>query len=182
MHRILLGMIMTLFISQLSAQTLPKPIKRDVADSTSVHLDESWEPLAGDSLVDDFVSEMEDGLKPDELDVLFIKSELNGEKEAEMVPGFRVQLIATRDEQTARQVRADALLNLPHNVYLIYDNPYYKIRVGDCLSHMEADSLQRLAILRGFVGAWIVRTIVNVNPNRERVRHLLPADSTAVRD
>jgi hypothetical protein len=78
--------------------------------------------------------------------------------------GYRVQIMSTRDEEEARNVRRDAILKFRENVYLTFDDPYYKVRVGDCISRFDADKLQEAAISKGFLEAWVVRT--NVQPQR----------------
>jgi len=80
------------------------------------------------------------------------------------VPGYRVQLTATTDEQTARAIFREAMLKFPESVYFVYENPYYKVRVGDYVSRAEAEALQQRAVDRGFPDAWVVRTTVRVEP------------------
>ncbi|MBN1351859.1 SPOR domain-containing protein [candidate division KSB1 bacterium] len=79
----------------------------------------------------------------------------------EMVWGWRVQICAFRNELDARSVQREALLKFEDQVYLTYDSPYYKVRIGDCLSRYEADDLQQIAIEKGFDDAWVVKTKVN---------------------
>jgi len=76
------------------------------------------------------------------------------------IPGFRVQLISTRDQEEARSVMRNAVISFSENVYREYDNPYYKIRVGDFKSRYEASKLQENAVEMGFPEAWVVRTVV----------------------
>ncbi len=76
------------------------------------------------------------------------------------VRGFRVQLISTRTEEEARSVMRNAVISFSHPVYREYDNPYYKIRVGDFLSRYEASKVQAEAIELGFHEAWVVRAMV----------------------
>src|SRR3990172_7689147 len=78
--------------------------------------------------------------------------------------GYRVQILSTRDEEEARNVRRDAILKFQDSVYLMFDDPYYKVRVGDCISRFDADKLQEAAITKGFPEAWVIRT--NVQPQR----------------
>lgn len=80
--------------------------------------------------------------------------------EREVAWGWRVQICALTDEGQARNVYMSALLKFDEHVYLTYDSPYYKVRIGDCLSRYEADELQRLASEKGFDDAWVVRTKV----------------------
>lgn len=76
------------------------------------------------------------------------------------IRGFRVQLISTRVEEEARSVMRNAVLSFNQPVYREYDNPYYKIRVGDFLSRYEASKVQAEAIELGFHEAWVVRAMV----------------------
>lgn len=78
----------------------------------------------------------------------------------EGVPGYRVQICATSDEEKARAIKRKAMLRFDERVYMVYDTPYYKVRVGDCRTRMEAEELKKKAIQKGFHDAWIVRTIV----------------------
>jgi len=88
----------------------------------------------------------------------------------EMAPGYRVQLISTRSESESNMVKLDAMLTFQTHVYRIFDDPYYKIRIGDCLSRYEANELQETAVKKGFSEAWVVKTNVyrNVRPLEEK--------------
>ena len=87
---------------------------------------------------------------------------------ATQVPGYRIQLISTRDESEARIIKQEALLKFDVEVYTIFDSPYYKVRVGNCISRLEADALQQKAIEENFLDAWVVRTIIVPVTEKER--------------
>lgn len=74
--------------------------------------------------------------------------------------GYRVQICALSDEKRARDVQREAILKFDENIYLIYDSPYYKVRIGDCVTRFEADKLQQIAVEKGFEDAWVVKTKV----------------------
>jgi len=76
--------------------------------------------------------------------------------EDKTVQGFRVQLLATSDEEMAREEKKRAVFKFEDKVYLIFDAPMYKIRVGDCLTRKEAEELKKQAVSQGFTDAWIV--------------------------
>ncbi|MBN1559058.1 SPOR domain-containing protein [candidate division KSB1 bacterium] len=76
------------------------------------------------------------------------------------IQGFRVQLISTRNEEEARSVMRNAVISFNEPTYREYDNPYYKIRVGDFRSRYEASKVQEKAIEMGFHEAWVVRAMV----------------------
>lgn len=88
-------------------------------------------------------------------------------QEPELVSGYRVQICAVSEEARAKQVQRDAILKFfNEEIYLIYDSPYYKVRVGNCLTRFEADKLQQLAVEKGFDDAWVVRTNIKRKPDR----------------
>jgi len=84
------------------------------------------------------------------------------EKETvKMVPGYRIQIAALSNQDEAMDIRREAMLKFANQeAYLIFDPPYYKIRVGDFLTRYDAEKLQKEAIKMGYKDAWIVRTNV----------------------
>ena len=76
--------------------------------------------------------------------------------ETEMVMGFRVQLFATKDEEKARDERRSAIFKFQEKVYLEFESSMFKLRVGDCQSREEAETLRRKAVRNGFKDPWIV--------------------------
>jgi len=87
------------------------------------------------------------------------------------IRGFRVQLVSTRIEEEARSVMRNAVLSFNQPVYREYDNPYYKIRVGDFLSRYEASKVQAEAIEFGFHEAWVVRSMVWDRPAAQNAKN-----------
>jgi hypothetical protein len=81
--------------------------------------------------------------------------------------GYRVQIFASTDQEEAKTVRRDAILRFDESVYLIFANPYYKVRVGDCLSRYVAENLQIIAEKKGYPDAWIVRTKIAVKKSEK---------------
>lgn len=74
-----------------------------------------------------------------------------------VVPGFRVQLLSSADFSEAHAKKVEAESAFPHEwIYLIYDAPTYKIRVGNFVTRLEADRFLRQAVERGYSDAWIV--------------------------
>lgn len=72
------------------------------------------------------------------------------------VNGFRVQIFAVADEQVARMAEEESRFEFTARVYLVYDPPNYKIRLGDFLTREEADDLRREAYRKGYRDAWVV--------------------------
>lgn len=133
-------------------------------ESTATKIVEDFDP---ESLGEYELSQ--DLLKETKVDVADIDQILKGGGKADslravQVPGYRVQLISTRDEEEARAIRQNALLTFDENVYLRFDDPYYKVRIGDFISRYKAEELQKKAVEKGFLEAWVVRANVLTRP------------------
>ena len=77
------------------------------------------------------------------------------------VYGFRVQIFASSTEENATRVATDSRESFNDRVYVEYVSPYYKVRVGDYLTHEEVEPLKNKALSLGYRGAFIVETMVN---------------------
>lgn len=88
--------------------------------------------------------------------------------ENKLMEGFRVQLFATQDIEKATLEKKEAEFGFAEDnvmVYIEFDSPMYKVRIGDCATREEAEQLRELARRRGYPTSWIVKTKVNSNPN-----------------
>jgi hypothetical protein len=80
--------------------------------------------------------------------------------------GYRVQVLATRYFE-----RADSLAVLMKNtvsdsVYVDFEAPNYKVRIGDFIDRDSAESLQQELVQMGYNSAWILRTRINSQASR----------------
>ena len=80
--------------------------------------------------------------------------------------GYRVQVLATRYFE-----RADSLAVLMKNtvsdsVYVDFEAPNYKVRVGDFIDRESAESLQQDLVQMGYNSAWVLRTRINSQASR----------------
>ena len=80
--------------------------------------------------------------------------------------GYRVQVLATRYYE-----RADSLAVLMKNtvsdsVYVDFEAPNYKVRVGDFIDRESAESLQQDLVQMGYNSAWVLRTRINSQASR----------------
>jgi hypothetical protein len=174
MKRIILYLLVLISLAAAAAaQTrLPAPAPTD----TLPRQDESWDAAELDTFLTDFMGGRGEAISGAELlDRIRSTATIDSSR---MVEGFRIQLLATRDEAEARRARADARTFFPENSYLLFDNPYYKLRLGDCLTRGAADSLQQRAINKGFSGAWIVRSQVHEFTPKPNIFYIAPADSS----
>jgi hypothetical protein len=77
-------------------------------------------------------------------------------EESKKVLGYRVQLAAFGDEASARSLQAEASSKFAAEVHLIYEPPFWCVRLGDFVTMEEADSAKKEVLAKGFKGAWIV--------------------------
>lgn len=70
--------------------------------------------------------------------------------------GFRVQIFASAsiDEATASQ--RIALSQISDSVYVVYDPPVYKVRIGDYATRLEANQRLTRLVNMGYDDAWVV--------------------------
>ncbi|MBN1480274.1 SPOR domain-containing protein [candidate division KSB1 bacterium] len=156
---VLLGFV---FLScSASKQTVKsdEPV-RAIQEKTSVERNEEFDPLTlGDYRLEiDTAKPLDDTV--DIAQLLRSASPADSASEPSKIRGFRVQLISTRNEEEARSVMRNAIISFAEPVYRDYDNPYYKIRVGDFKSRYDASKVQEQAIELGFQEAWVVRALI----------------------
>ena len=75
-------------------------------------------------------------------------------------PGWRVQVFASSNLQLADDKAAEFRVNSPHPVYVEYEPPYYKVRVGDFLTRQDAERFKEETGRMGWEGAWVTETLV----------------------
>ncbi len=98
----------------------------------------------------------------------------------ETLQGFRVQLLATNNYDEANTTRNIITQTFPDVwIYLVFESPTYKIRVGDFANRAEAKILLDQFLTKGFRKAWIVpdRIIRNQLPKPPLPT---PIDSTSL--
>lgn len=79
---------------------------------------------------------------------------------------YRIQLLTVDSYSDARRALAVAeeIFDLP--VTLTYDQPYYKLRVGEFATKSDADSYLPKAKAAGYVNGWVLLTTVGVKELR----------------
>jgi hypothetical protein len=94
----------------------------------------------------------------------------------ETLAGFRVQVMFTQDIDQATQMRDSLNVLLPDDwVYIVFDSPYYKVRVGNYLDRPSANKMVRVLVGKGFKDAWVVPDVVIKNAGQKQMT--LPSDS-----
>lgn len=88
-----------------------------------------------------------------------VKIPIEGKRPAARL-GFRVQIAASRDKSNAEEVARVARSRIPETIYVVFESPYYKVRVGDFSDRALALQLRDRLRGYGYDEAWVVTTTV----------------------
>ena len=75
--------------------------------------------------------------------------------------GYRVQVLATRYFEWADSLAVIMKNTVSDSVYVDFEAPNYKVRIGDFIDRDSAESLQKELVQMGYNSAWILRTRIN---------------------
>lgn len=94
---------------------------------------------------------------------------------------YRVQIFTSRlyNEARLEKILAEEIFNFP--IYLDYEVPYYKLRVGDFLTRGEAENFIPETKAIGYRSAWVARVVLKIMeppPLDSRDQPILPAVSS----
>lgn len=80
----------------------------------------------------------------------------------DVADGYRIQISFSNDRQEAYNNKSKIYKELPgEKCYVEYEEPYYKLRIGDYMTRLEAYDKLRTVIAR-FPGAFVVRAKVKI--------------------
>ena len=80
--------------------------------------------------------------------------------------GYRVQVLATRYFERADSLAVIMKNTVSDSVYVDFEAPNYKVRIGDFIDRDSAESLQQDLVQMGYNSAWILRTRINSQARR----------------
>ena len=72
--------------------------------------------------------------------------------------GYRVQILATRYFEYADSLAISISNKITDSVYVEFETPNYKVRVGDFINKDSAELLQQELLKMGYKSAWILRS------------------------
>ena len=75
--------------------------------------------------------------------------------------GYRVQVLATRYFERADSLAVIMKNTIRDSVYVDFEAPNYKVRVGDFIDRNTAETLQQELVQMGYNSAWILRSRIN---------------------
>lgn len=139
--------IFILFVVMFSANTL---FAQNIIDMAALFMQQP------DSVVEKKLTFIEQLLLPDsatnatvivhQSPILDAKVNSRNISEGQTVKGFRIQLYSSNTPRTAKQtaftIETTVKEKLPEvEIYVTYNSPFWKVRVGNCISHQEATEL-----------------------------------------
>ena len=143
-----------------------KQVSAPQGENSSFEYDESFDP---NSLNDDDIIITKIETKVADTKKTGSESQVSeGEIKYREASGFRVQLLATKNIETAtltEQEAKDIFISMKHTIYLVFDAPQYKVRVGDFLNRNDAEEVRDIAKDYGYRDAFIVIGKINVPVN-----------------
>lgn len=84
------------------------------------------------------------------------------------VRGYRVQIYNGNDRQKAAQVKMEFMRMFPGNrAYIVYNNPQFRVRVGDFTNRKDALDLHRKVSTR-FSPCMVVPDIINIGSVKKK--------------
>ena len=80
--------------------------------------------------------------------------------------GYRVQVLATRYFERAESLAVIMKNTVSDSVYVDFEAPNYKVRIGDFINRDSAELLQQELVQMGYNSAWILRARINSQASR----------------
>jgi hypothetical protein len=77
--------------------------------------------------------------------------------ESTFTQGYRIQIFASGSIDEANAMRMTAVQKINEDsIYVVYDPPTYKVRIGDFPTRSEANQKLAAVVAQGFADAWVV--------------------------
>lgn len=94
-------------------------------------------------------------------------NEYNTRDARRYVQGFRILVISTNDRSKADDAKLKVYQNFPElKAYLLYQSPYFKLKVGNFKDQREADAYLKKMQLYFPASVYIIRDMIEVNPDK----------------
>ena len=82
--------------------------------------------------------------------------------------GFRIQVVSTTNRDQAAKVKSDLLNKYPEEkVYITFNSPYFKVRIGNFIKKDDADKFRKLLSKQFPQGVFIVEDAIEYTPPAE---------------
>lgn len=111
--------------------------------------------------------------KDSRLDVLSAKQAAYNKLAAKMTSnglyrGYRLQVINTRSREQAFQTKSELLQRFPEEkTYLLYQSPYFKVRIGNFLERSAAEEFKRMVAKQYPQGVYVIEDAIEYKPSEQ---------------
>jgi len=111
--------------------------------------------------------------KDERIDILgekMLAYNINLAKSVRSGRGYRLMLLRTNDRNMAMQLRSKLLQQFPeHKVYMIYQNPFIKLKMGNFVDKDEAENFKKYLIKNKLSpgNIYLVAETVEIKPPKE---------------
>ena len=102
-------------------------------------------------------------VSPFSLDIKELTLAGNSDSSQIIIEGFRVQVVATSSQENADRLRDELAIEYGKNIYIIFEAPNYKVRIGNFIDRRLAEKLRLELINKGYPSSWIIRTRIEPN-------------------
>lgn len=79
-----------------------------------------------------------------------------------LVKGYRVQIVISQNVNELEVIQDKLMKSVDKKIYIIFELPNYKLRVGNFLNRKEAESFQKKIVRMGYRTAWVVPTMIEM--------------------
>ena len=102
-------------------------------------------------------------VSPFSLDTKELKPAGNSDSSQVIIEGFRVQVLATSFQENADRLRDELAIEYGKDIYIVFEAPNYKVRIGNFIDRRLAEKLRLELINKGYPSSWIIRTRIEPN-------------------
>ena len=102
-------------------------------------------------------------VSPFSLDTKELKPAGNSDSSQVIIEGFRVQVLATSSQKNADRLRDELAIEYGKDIYIVFEAPNYKVRIGNFIDRRLAEKLRLELINKGYPSSWIIRTRIEPN-------------------
>ena len=79
------------------------------------------------------------------------------------VKGYRIQVAISQDEKDLIDIKEKLEEVIKENIYIKFELPNYKLRVGNFDSRKKAEAYRNKVIQLGYRSAWVVPTLIELD-------------------
>jgi len=148
--------LLVFFIIFFNCGVIRPKVKKDLEKDPRTQAEESFDPWSLDKdepiITKSLFSEKS---KKDSLDVF--RGVVKDESEKIFKTLYRVQVFATKFPQEAYQIADSLKEKFKKNIYVEYESPYYKVRLGDFEKEDDAQKFLRVVRSKGYFESWVVK-------------------------